>query len=404
MKKTFTLLIALLALCVSTWATPTTITWNAENGLTSIDLSEYTNISYNGGYDSYNNGTKTAIIEGIAATISATADGSSASFYTYENNTSISMSNGGTLTFSSALYLIHSIVINFTGTGYATGWKDDTANTLTWTAEATHSVNMNDAYISGITSIVFTVEAIPTTSVTWDQTDIETISLTCSTQGETQTASAIKGITASLTRTSGPADQYDHCQFTYREPWINSSGELTFTSTVGDIISIVITCDQAWSHDNLSTGWAYNDGNPKTLTWIGAASSAVTLSGYIDFSATSIEFIMAASSSAPTTTTTTITWNQTDVASVNVNQSNGYDSENLSQTIKTISVTAAALESGDYSQFQTYDNKSYITIQKNGTLTFAPASGKLTRIAINCGGVTNPDYFPQVGLGTTQTN
>lgn len=393
MKKTFTLLIALFALCVSTWATPTTITWNAENGLTSIDLSEYTNISYNGGYDSYNNGTKTAIIEGIAATISATADGSSARFSTYEENTSISISNGATFTFSSALYLIHSIVINFTGTGYATGWKDDTANTLTWTAEATHSVNMNDAYISGITSIVFTVEAIPTTSVTWDQTDIETISLTCSTQGETQTASAIKGITASLTRTSGPADEYDHCQFTYREPWINSSGELTFTSTVGDIISIVITCDQAWSHDNLSTGWAYKDGNPKTLTWIGAASSAVTLSGYIDFSATSIEFIMAASSSTPTTTTTTITWDQTDVASVNVNQSNGYDSENLSQTIKTISVTAAALESGDYSQFQTYDNKSYITIQKNGTLTFAPASGKLTRIAINCGGVTNPDYF-----------
>ena len=63
MKKTFTLLIALFALCVSTWATPTTITWNAENGLTSIDLSEYTNISYNGGYDSYNNGTKTNYIK-----------------------------------------------------------------------------------------------------------------------------------------------------------------------------------------------------------------------------------------------------------------------------------------------------------------------------------------------------
>lgn len=401
MKKTFTLLIALLALCVSTWATPTTITWNAENGLTSIDLNEYTNNFWNDEYHSYS-GTKAAIIEGIAATISATADGSSASFSTYEqdeeNITSISISNGGTLTFSSALYKIQSIVINFTGYGSITGWSENTANTLTWTGAATHSVEVTYAYVNKITSIVFTVEAIPTTSVTWDQTDIETISLTCSTQGETQTASAIKGITASLTRTSGPADEYDHCQFTYREPWINSSGELTFTSTVGDIISIVITCDQAWSHDNLSTGWAYKDGNPKTLTWIGAASSAVTLSGYIDFSATSIEFIMPASSSTPTTTTTTITWNQTDVASVNVNQSNGYYSENLSQTINTISVTAAAKESGDYSQFQTYDNKSYITIQKNGTLTFAPASGKLTRIAINCGGSTNPE---EVSTGWT---
>jgi len=402
MRKTFTLLFALFALCVSTWATPTTITWNAENGLTSIDLNEYTNNYWENEYHSYNYGTKTAIIEGIAATISATADGSSASFSTYEQNeeniTSISVSNGGTFTFSSALYLIHSIVINFTGTGYATGWKDDTANTLTWTAEATHSVNMNDAYISGITSIVFTVEAIPTTSVTWDQTDIETISLTCNTQGDTQTASEIKGITASLTRTSGPADEYDHCQFTYRELWVNSSGELTFTSTVGDIISIVITCDEAWSYSSLSAGWSYNAGETKTLTWTGAASSAVTLSGYIDFSATSIEFIMAASSSTPTTTTTTITWDQTDVASVNVNQSNGYDSEKLSQTIKTISVTAAALESGDYSQFQTYDNKSYITIQKNGTLTFAPASGKLTRIAVNCAGATHPE---EVSTGWT---
>lgn len=401
MKKTFTLLFALFALCASTWATPTTITWNAENGLTSINLSEYTNISYNGGYDSYNNGTKTAIIEGIAATISATADGSSASFSTYEqdeeNITRISISNGGTLAFSSALYKIQSIVINFTGYGSITGWSENTANTLTWTGAATHSVEVSDPYVSGITSIVFTVEAIPTTSVTWDQTDIETISLTCNTQSETQTASEIKGITASLTRTSGPADQYDHCQFTYREPWINSSGELTFTSTVGDIISIVITCDQLWSNSSLSTGWACDE-TAKTFTWTGAASSAVTLSGYIDFSATSIEFIMAASSSTPTTTTTTITWNQTDVASVNVNQSNGYDSENLSQTIKTISVTAAALESGDYSQFQTYDNKSYITIHKNGTLTFAPASGKLTRIAINCGGATHPE---EVSTGWT---
>ncbi len=389
-----------MALCVSIGATPTTITWNAENGLTSINLNEYTNNFWSDEYHSYS-GTKTAIIEGIAASISATADGSSASFSTYEQNeeniTSISISGGGTLTFSSALYLIHSIVINFTGTGYATGWKDDTANTLTWTGEATHSVEVTDAYVNKITSIVFTVEAIPTTSVTWDQTDIETISLTCNTQGDTQTASEIKGITASLTRTSGPADEYDHCQFTSREPWISNSGELTFTSSVGNILGVVITCDEAWSHDYLPAGWAYKDGNPKTYSWIGAASSAVTLSGYIDFYATSIEFIMAASSSTPTTTTTTITWDQSDVASVHVSQNNGYDSEHLSQTVKTITITAAAPASGDYSQFFTYDNNSYISIDQNGTLTFAPASGKLTRIVVECS--TYPSYPEKVSAG-----
>ncbi|MBO4250333.1 MAG: leucine-rich repeat protein [Paludibacteraceae bacterium] len=392
MRKTFTLLIALMALTVSAWATPTTITWNAENGLTSIDLNEYTNNYWDDEYHSYH-GTKTAIIEGIAASISATTDGSSASFYTY-SSTSISISNGATLTFSSGLYEIQSIVINYTGSGDATGWISE-PNTLTWTGEATHSVEMTNAYVSHISSIVFTVEAIPTTSVTWDQTDISMISLTSSTQGATQTASAIKGITASLTRTSGPADEYDHCQFTYREPWISNSGDLKFTSSVGDIVSIVITCDQAWSHNNLSAGWAYNDGDPKTYTWIGTAASEVTLSGDVDFSATSIEFIIDASAPAPVSST--ITWDQSDVASVHVSQNNGYYSEHLSQTVKTISVTAAAPASGDYSQFFTYDNNSYISIDHNGTLTFAPASGKLTRIVVECS--TYPSYPEKVSAG-----
>jgi hypothetical protein len=402
MRKTFTLLIALMALCVSSWATPTTITWNAGNGLTSIDLTEYTNNFWDDEYHSYS-GAKTAIIEGIAATISATTDGSSASFYTY-SGTSISISSDATLTFRSGLYEIQSIVINYTGSGYATGWISE-PNTLTWTGSPTHSVEMTNAYVSGITDIVFTVEAVQTTTVSWDQTDIETISLTSSTQGDTQTASAIKGITASLTRTSGPADEYDHCQFTYSEPWISNSGELTFTSSVGNILGIVITCDEAWSHDYLSAGWAYKDGNPKTYSWIGDAASEVTLSGSVDFSATSIEFIMAASAPAPAVTMSTITWNQTDVQSVHVSQNNGNYSEHLSQTVKTITITAAAPASGDYSQFFTYDNNSYISIDHNGTLTFAPASGKLTRIVVECS--SYPSYPEKVSAGwawNDQTN
>ncbi|MBQ1859321.1 MAG: leucine-rich repeat protein [Paludibacteraceae bacterium] len=390
MRKTFTLLIALMALTVSTWATPTTITWNSENGLTSIDLNEYTNNYWENEYHSYS-GAKTAIIEGIAATISATADGSSASFYTY-SGTSINISSDATLTFRSGVYEIQSIVINYTGSGYATGWISE-PNTLTWTGSATHSVEMTNAYVSGITDIVFTVEAVSTNSVTWDQDDIATISLTSSTQGDTQTASAIKGITASLTRTSGPADEYDHCQFTYSEPWISNSGDLKFTSSVGDIVSIVITCDQAWSHDNLSAGWAYKDGDPKTYTWIGDAASEVTLSGYVDFSATSIEFIIDASAPAPAIST--ITWDQTDVASVSVWSSSGSDPE--SQTVNTISVTAATSASEDYSQFTTYDNSSYISIDHNGTLTFAPASGKLTRIVVECS--SYPSYPEKVSDG-----
>lgn len=398
MRKTFTLLIALMALSVSAWATPTTITWNSENGLTSIDLNEYTNNYWENEYHSYS-GAKTAIIEGIAATISATADGSSASFYTY-SGTSINISSDATLTFRSGVYEIQSIVINYTGSGYATGWISE-PNTLTWTGSATHSVEMTNAYVSGITDIVFTVEAVSTNSVTWDQDDIATISLTSSTQGDTQTASAIKGITASLTRTSGPADEYDHCQFTYREPWISNSGDLKFTSSVGDIVSIVITCDEAWSHDNLSAGWAYKDGDPKTYTWIGTAASEVTLSGYVDFSATSIEFIIDASAPAPVIST--ITWDQSDLASIQIYQSSGYE-EPQSKTVKEITVTAAAPASGDYSQFYTYSNDTYFTVEQNGTLTFtAPEDNKFTRIVIDCGYSSNPENVSDGWLWNGET-
>lgn len=398
MRKTVTLLIALFALCAGMWATPTTVTWNAGNGLTSIDLNEYTNNYWENEYHSYS-GAKTATIEGIAATITATVDGSSASFYTY-SGTSISISNGATLTFRSGLYEIQSIVINYTGSGSATGWISE-PNTLTWTGSPTHSVEMTNAYVSGITDIVFTVEAVPTTSVTWNQTNIESISLNCENVDDVAAAGPINGITASLTRTSGPADQYDHCQFTYSEPWISNSGELTFTSSVGNILGIVITCDEAWSHDYLPAGWAYKDGDPKTYTWIGTAASEVTLSGYVDFSATSIEFIIDASAPAPVIST--ITWETADLASIQIYQSSG-SNEPQSKTVKEISVTAAAPASGDYSQFYTYSNDTYFTVEQNGTLTFtAPEDNKFTRIVIDCGYSSNPENVSDGWLWNDQT-
>ena len=290
MRKTFTLLIALLALTASTWATPTTITWDAENGLTSIGLNEYTNLYWDESYHSYNDGAKTAMIEGVKVTISATVDGSDASFSTYDNSTDLSVSNGATLTFSSALYLIHSIVINFEGnSGYATGWTGG-EGTLTWTGSATHSVEMTNAYVYGITSIVFTVEAIPTTTVTWDTEEVATISLECSSVDEVQTASEIDGITASLTKISDG----DNCQFSSSEIWFSDAcGKVTFTSSVGNIISIVITCGTVWNRYDLSEGWTFN-GEANTLTWEGTASNEVILSGRIDFMVSSIVFTLEA--------------------------------------------------------------------------------------------------------------
>ena len=384
-------MIALLALSVSSWATPTTITWD-QTDVASIDV-----YSMDG-----SPATSVQRLKGITLTGTTSVSGDYAGFYTYEGNTSISESNGGTLTFSSALYQILSIVINYDdehgGYGYAespTQWIPLYA-TLSWTGSATHSVELANAHVGHITSIEFTVEAIPTTTVTWDQTDIETINLSCPDVDDVATSSAISGITASLTRTS--SGSYAYCQFSGREIWISDCGELTFTSSGGDIVGIVINGDksQYCSGYNLSTDWTY-DSNDKTFTWEGTASSQVTLSGGIDIYATSIEFTLASSTPAPVSST--ITWDQSDVASIHVFQNSGYE-EPQSQTVKEISVTAAAPASGDYSQFFTYENNSYLSVEVGGTLTFtAPEDNKLTRIIVSCG--TTPSYPENVSDGWT---
>ena len=85
----------------------------------------------------------------------------------------------------------------------------------------------------------------------------------------------------------------------------------------------------------------------------------------------------------PTPVISTVIWEGTDLTSVGVWASN---SDPRSQTIDgsvNITVTATAPESGDYSQFKTYDeNNTSISVDANGTLTFEPASGKLTSIII----------------------
>lgn len=410
MKKTFTLLIALFALCVSTWATPTTITWNAENGLTSIDLNEYTNIYYSDAYHSYNDGTKAAIIEGIAATISATADGSSASFYTYENSTSISLSDGGTLTFYSGLYEIQSIVINYDGDngGYGsvdnpTEWSSSyTDATLTWTGSATHSVVLANAYVSKITSIVFTVEAIQTTSVTWVQTDIETITLYSNEVDAVATSSAISGITASLKRTS--AGQNTYCQFSDRELWINDCGEITFTSSIGDIVGIVITSDYVYTSTyNLSTGWTYND-VAKTLTWTGTASDEVTLSGSMDFKVLSIEFTLTEGAAPvdPTPTTTTIEWDNTDLESIGMACNNAGDVVAVS-AIDGISASLTMTNSGQYTYCRIYENGLWIS-KSCGYLTFSSSIGDISGIVITYDKTYQYHTLSALSTGWTDNN
>ena len=79
-----------------------------------------------------------------------------------------------------------------------------------------------------------------------------------------------------------------------------------------------------------------------------------------------------------------VTWNQTDVESVNLIAIS--EGETSSQTVKDITVTASSPESGDYAVFSTNEYGCAISIHDGGTLTFAPTSGKLKGISISCGG------------------
>ena len=154
--------------------TPTTeltmVTWDSINGLTTIDISQYTNYNFGGKIETFNDPNFVSKeIDGITATISATVDGSYARVLTYEGNTSISVSGGGTLTFYSPELPIQSIVINFdpdqgvVNVNSASDWTvtagDATSiqvSQVIWSGTPTYSVVLEDAYISYITSIVFT--------------------------------------------------------------------------------------------------------------------------------------------------------------------------------------------------------------------------------------------------------
>ena len=410
-------------------STPDPVTWNAENGLTSIYLSEYTNFVFGSGdpesFSSEN--YKSVTIEGVTATVSATADGSYANVSTYDSNTSISLENGATLTFSTELGQFKSIVINIDGYNASlsgSGWNSDFASeqhTITWLGSATNSVVLESAYIGGITSIVFTFAStstpadptpVYTTDITWTEEQVNTVSLSCSYVDEVMTmASAINGIKATLKKTGTSVGGGDVCRFSSKEIWIDANGELTFESSVGDIAGIEITCGQVWkdpSDFQLPTGWTYSsDDNATTFTWTGAPSSSVVFSGDVDFMVTSIKFSVVTDAPAPVSSD--ITWDLTDVQSVNLYKENGYG-EPYTQTIKNITATAKAPQSGGYCSFSTYvdqqynTSSTYISISQGGELVFAPGITKLlTNIVITCTDYVSASHLV-TGSGWTYSN
>ena len=389
------MLIALMALCVSSWATPTTITWNAGNGLTSINV-----YSMDG-----NPATSSQRLEDITLTCATSVAGDYAGFYTYNGETDLSVSNGGTLTFSSALHLIHSIVINFDGdnSGYGyvsepTEWESVGA-TLSWSGTASHSVELANAYGTKITSIVFTVEAIPTTTVTWNaENGLTSINLTEYTNNyynndyhsyTGQTVETIDGVTATISATADGANASLSTYESNTSISLSNGGTLTFSTALGQFLSIVIHYSSEYGYVNSPSEWEM-DNTQQTVTWAGSASNSVVFeSAYVD-GITSIEFVIATPESAPvdpTPSSSTITWEYDDLKTIQINRRDGNDDAE-SATVKTITATADALADGDYCHLY-YDEygesgESSISVKKNGTLTFETESGNFSRIVISC--------------------
>lgn len=251
------------------------------------------------------------------------------------------------------------------------------------------------------------IEAAPIT-VEWNQAKVATVNVWASSGSEPE-SQTIDGITVTATAPlSGDYSQFstyvdDVYHTSNTSISINNIGTITFAPTSGKLKSIVIDCGYHENSDLLVTGsgWSWNSTGEYSgqLIWTsateeGASSVVLACSGASFYfgSISSIEFIFAAEEAAPvdpTPAATTITWNTADLATINVEM--GYNSTGQSQYIKDIIVTNSAVyTAGQYCHFNTangqYNGEDWpdFSISDGGSLTFAPAEGKLTKIVITC--------------------
>ena len=381
--------------------TTTTITWNAGNGLTSINLSEYTHIwsSYYNDYISFTDGDKVATIDGVTATLSGEAEGAYATFDTYDNNTSISLSGDATLTFSTALGQFESIVINFTGTdGYLNslpGWnRDDESaqHTITWSGTPANSVVLEGVYVNNISSIEFTVTSGSASSdpvsqgpVTWDfVNDAELASIYLSQYTHynfggyyqeyyddhySDTVKNFKGIVATI---SAMIDD-SYASFNNNNNYcidLENGGTLTFSTELGLFQSIVINTT---SYGSSSGEWVWND-TEHTLTWARTPANSVVLDNIYISNITSIVFTFVSAASA---STADITWDATEVATIDLY--GGSLNTVVSNSTDIDGITPSIMKTND--GYCYFDN-SKIKMQNNGELIFTSSVGDIQGIVL----------------------
>jgi len=381
MRKKITLLIALLALTVSSWAT----TWDQAT-IQSIDVDR--------------TATSTQTVGEISVTASA-PDESECWF----GISIITIKGNGVLTFASTSGQLTSVVISCSGyvdvahlVGLNSEWNyNGSTKELTWTGSAASVAlecdgSSDGIYLGDIYSIDFTVVGGGSaSSVTWNENDVDQVALYLppSYVDQTTSASPVKNITASLTRTSAESN---NCQFSNKMLYLDNNGNVTFTSAVGDMTEIVITCSTVYNTyasivEYLPAGWTY-DPEAKTFTWSGTPSNAVSISGNIAFIITSIEFTLDNGGSAPALDGT-ITWEARQVSHVN------FTYNATSPVIKNIILTKA-----DNTGSCSFSDR-HLSITNDASLTFQSIVGEITGIVIICSNVDNEAEPSNLSAGWT---
>ncbi len=366
---------------------PASTSWNLSD-LASIGISQY-----------HGQGEPMSqTVNGITATATALGneDYSSFSYDINYNNGNIYLEVDGTFTFSSPFGNLASIVIHTTNEYgiYTNGWSwGETEHTLSWTGNAASVVLT--ASVSDITSIDFTFVTeepepdVPThlvSTITWNTDDLATVNVP---MNGFQTINTIR------VTNSCPDPVNDNCYFRYQDaPYnycgfsMNNGGSLIFTPESGRLTRIVINWNyegpdpdlvpgSGWSFTNSQLTWTSDDEDGAESVVLKSNSDAYLASGPIY----SIVFTLAADPDAQAD----VKWDKSELEYENL-QLLAYDGtgSGQNQTIDGITATATASADGDYCHFlyNSENDKVTMTVSGNGTLTFAPETGRLTRIVI----------------------
>ena len=381
MRKTFTLLIALLALTVSSWATTTTVT------LTGSDLANFI-VSANGP------GSSSQTING-SVNITVTAYAPATGDYSHIAGSSISVENGGTLTFTTSQGKLTRIYIecnqqptDWSNIATGTGWDCSGDPELTWTGDASSvelaSNGSSSFRFEGIQSIVFTVDdsATPSSSVTWNaENGLNGVGLVWYNNYDNQNIEGQKvaqipgGITATISASEGTAVQFQDNSISLM------GGTLTFTTASGQFERIVINTNNGNGYKNNPGDWSWSPAQ-HTLTWQGALpSNTVVLDDAGVDNITSIVFTFAGAAPA---LDGTITWGGRQANHVSLSCSS-VDQVETSSVIKDIITSLEKTAEGEYCEFIS----GTMHISDCGELTFQSIVGELTDIVISCSHVEN---------------